>query len=202
MIRWGAVLVLGVILLAGCVWTRTPPTGSTTGSGVNSAFTEAGVELIKKRREATIDLREDELTAADLGVGEGEFVQGVDIRKDGGTVRLTVKGSTGDLVVDVEIIRLLVTDDGRITTMTFFQSYESPGPLADHVEKVGATVGSDPERLGATVRRLRSGQATDGWLNRGRSLGFSVDLHPILKEPGDIPLLEYAVTPPGADLDD
>lgn len=187
------VAALLTLLLAGCSVAVDQPEGPTTGTGDNSAFSEAGVEHIEDERSAVIDLR-GPLTADDLGATGGSAPRDVDVRGED-PVEVTVRGTGGDLVVPAEVIRVLIDPgDGGVQSIALFESARDADGLGARIGEIGPRVGVDQAALDAYVSSLGD-EPSDTWLNGGRNLGFTVGLHPV-HDPAGETVLEYQLTPP------
>ena len=191
--RRGAVAGLLALALAGCTFTRGSAEGPTTGSGDNSSFSEAGVEHIETERRALVDLS-TALTADDLGA-DGGILRDVDVRGED-PIEVVVRGTGGEVVVQADVIRVLVAPgDRQVQSIALFESPDDADALATRLEEVGGQVGLDGAGVDSAASSARGG-SVDTWLNGGDLLGFTVGLHPVLG-PGQAPVLEHQLTPPG-----
>lgn len=181
-VRILAAAAVTALALTSCVLTRPAAQGATTGTGENSAFTEAGVAHIKDQLSATIDLR-GPLTAADLGATDEAGLVGLEADDP---IAVTLIGPAGEFVADAHAIAIL-DQGGQVTGITITEDHPNPVALASRFEETAGVLGDPQGRAPSLAESIRGG-SSDGQrvtLNGADALGFRATVIAVPREGGD-----------------
>ena len=119
-------------------------------------------------------------------IATADYLGGIEIAADLG---VHLEDHEGD--VATETVAELAAINARVLNLAAAQSAD----ITARLEEVGGQVGLDRAGVDSAASSARGG-SVDTWLNGGDLLGFTVGLHPVLG-PGQAPVLEHQLTPPG-----